>query len=92
MNNLFKKCLDDSDLKEKYKEYIEILKEQPEITDGELLFIRNIVNENTGKEIELQRDMCSGNKFNLFLNGEDFLNIDREKLHLSNGEQNFIYF
>ena len=92
MNNLFKKSLDDSDLKEKYKEYIEILKEQPEITDGELLFIRNIVNENTGKEIELQRDMCSGNKFNLFLNGEDLLNIDREKLHLSNGEQNFIYF
>lgn len=90
INNLFKKCLDDSDLKEKYKDYIEILKEQPEITDEELLFIRNIVSENIGKEIELQRDIESGNKFNLFLNGEDLLNIDREKLHLSNGEQNFI--
>lgn len=90
INNLFKKCLDDSDLKEKYKEYIEILKEKPEITDEELLFIKNIVSESIGKEIEFKRDIESGNKFNLFLNGEDILNIDREELHLSNGEQNFI--
>lgn len=90
INNLFKQCLNESDLEKKYKEYIEILKEQPEITDEEVLFIKNIVSENIGKEIELQRDKNEGNKFNLFLNGEDLLNIDREKLHLSNGEQNFI--
>lgn len=90
INNLFKECLNDSDIKERYNEYLDILNEQPEITDEELLFIKNVVSENIGKEIEFQRDKDEGNKFNLFLNGEDLLNIEREKLHLSNGEQNFI--
>lgn len=90
ISNLFKQCLNNSDIRERYNEYTNILKEQPEITDEELLFIKNIVSENIGKEIELQRDSNEGNKFNLFLNGEDILNVDREKLHLSNGEQNFI--
>lgn len=90
ISNLFKHCLNDSDIRERYNEYTNILKEQPEITDEELLFIKNIVSENIGKEIELQRDSNEGNKFNLFLDGEDILNVEREKLHLSNGEQNFI--
>lgn len=90
ISNLFKQCLNNSDIRERYNEYTNILKEQPEITDEELLFIKNIVSENIGKEIELQRDSNEGNKFNLFLNGEDILNVDRGKLHLSNGEQNFI--
>lgn len=90
INNYFKECLNEGDLKEKYKEYLEIIKEQPQITDEELLFIKNIVSENIGKDIELKRDEKEENKFNLFLGGEDILNVNREKLHLSNGEQNFI--
>lgn len=90
INNYFKKCLNEGDLKEKYKEYLDIIKEQPEITDEELLFIKNIVSENIGKDIELKRDEKEENKFNLFLGGEDILNVNRDKLHLSNGEQNFI--
>ena len=67
INNYFKECLNEGDLKEKYKEYLDIIKEQPEITDEEVLFIKNIVSENIGKDIELKRDEKEENKFNLFL-------------------------
>ena len=90
INNYFKECLNEGDLKEKYKEYLDIIKEQPEITDEEVLFIKNIVSENIGKDIELKRDEKEENKFNLFLGGKDIFNVNRDKLHLSNGEQNFI--
>lgn len=89
--HLFKDCLIDSDLSERYYEYKNILKEQPQITDDELLFIKQIVSENIGKNIELKRDKDDGSRFRLFLSGESLLDMkDREDFKLSNGEQNFI--
>lgn len=89
--HLFKVCLDGSDISEKYYEYRNILKEQPQITDDELLFIKQIVSENIGKDIELKRDKDDGSRFRLFLSGQSLLDMkDRSDFKLSNGEQNFI--
>lgn len=89
--SLFKSCLEGSELKERYFEYKNILSEQPEITDEELLFIKEIVNENIGKDIELKRDDSDGSRFRLFLSGQSLLDMkDRSDFKLSNGEQNFI--
>ncbi len=90
INNLFSACLKNSALIEKYNEYKKLLKEQPEITEEEMLFIEKIVSENIEKKIEIRRDEKNGNNFKLLLDGEDFLGIHRDKLHLSTGEQNFI--
>ena len=58
------------DLKEKYKEYLDIIKEQPEITDEEVLFIKNIVSENIGKDIELKRDEKEENRIRFQLRAD----------------------
>lgn len=87
----FKYCLNDSDLEAKYNDYMAILREDPQINDDELLFIKEIVSENIGRRIELKRDTSNGNKFILSLGGESLLDFNnRDDFRLSNGEQNFI--
>lgn len=90
INNLFCSFMKDSSLVEKFKEYNMLLKEQPEISEEEMLFIEKIVSENIEKKIEIRRDDKNGSNFKLLLDGDDFLGVQRDKLHLSTGEQNFI--
>lgn len=77
-------------LVEKYNEYQALLKEQPKIEDEELLYIKTIISDNIDKDIEIKRDENNGNNFRILLSGQEFLGMDRNKLHLSTGEQNFI--
>ncbi|WP_231169196.1 hypothetical protein [Clostridium botulinum] len=88
INNLFATALDKSDLSEKFYEYRKILDKKPELDEEDILFIEQIVNENIEKKISLKRD--DNNNLNLFLDETKLLNEEREKLHLSTGEQNFI--
>lgn len=88
INNIFATALDESDLRKKFNEYNEMLAKKPELDEEDILFIEQIVNENIEKKIILKRD--SNNNLNLFLDESKLLNEDREKLHLSTGEQNFI--
>lgn len=71
-----------------FTEYSELIESRPELTDEDIIFIENIVNENIDKVIELKRD--ENNTLRLVLDGYEFLNKDRQDLKLSNGEQNFI--
>lgn len=71
-----------------FTEYSELIESRPELTDEDIIFIENIVNENIDKVIELKRD--ENNTLRLVLDGHEFLNKDRQDLKLSNGEQNFI--
>lgn len=71
-----------------FTEYKELIESRPELTDEDILFIENIVNENIDKVIELKRD--ENNTLRLVLDGYEFLNKDRQDLKLSNGEQNFV--
>lgn len=90
INNLFAVCLKNSKLPKKFKEYNDLLNEKPEITDEEMLLIKKIVSENIDKEIDIKRDEANGNNLKILLADKDILGVDREELHLSTGEQNFI--
>jgi ABC-type lipoprotein export system ATPase subunit len=88
INNLFSKCLDGSNLASNQQEYDAIVSEKPILTDEDVLFIERFVNDCIDRKIELQRDP-EGN-LELLLGQKKFLNENRNKLSLSNGEQNFI--
>lgn len=90
LTNLFVRKVKESFLYEKYEEYQKMLKEQPEITDEEMGFIQRVISDHLGKSIEIKRDNVNGNNFKLLLDDNELLGVDRNKLHLSTGEQNFI--
>ena len=72
---------------DKYLEYKEMLTKELNITDEDLLFINEFIEKNINKSISLQR---SNNKIVITLDSEDLIGVEREKLKLSSGEQNFI--
>lgn len=88
INNLFVHCLDKSDLNESYEKYTAMISDKPEMTYDDMLFIEKIVNENIDKHITLARD--KDHNLKLLLGETEFINKDRDELHLSTGEQNFI--
>lgn len=89
IENLFIESISE-ELISSLREYSQLLKAQPEISDEEVLFIQKIVSENIRKDIELKRDTENDNNFKLLISGNPLLGEERIKLKLSNGEQNFI--
>lgn len=88
LNNLFALCLEDLNLADISTEYNKLKKEKQIFTHEDAMFIESFINDSLDRKIELKRD-GNGN-LNLLLGEELFLNKDRTKLGLSNGEQNFI--
>lgn len=72
---------------QKYLEYKEMLSRDLNITDEDLMFIEEFIEKNINKTIKLQR---VHNKIVITLDSEDIIGVEREKLKLSSGEQNFI--
>ena len=58
------------------------------MTDEDVQYIEDILNDNIDKKITLERD--KDNNIKLLLGGKEFLEKDRTELYLSTGEQNFI--
>lgn len=88
LNNQFKECLNEINLKSDFNDYEELIKDKPILENEDILFVQGLINDYLDKKIELIRDF-NGN-LNLVLANKDFLGIDRKELLLSNGEQNFI--
>lgn len=87
-NMLIDKVLS-SELLEKYIKYEKMLSKNPEINDEDFLLVQTLILENIGKNIEFVR--TEGNtKIKLKLGEQNLLGVEREKLFLSTGEQNFI--
>lgn len=86
--NLFGECLEGRSLVGDFEEYQTIIRDKPELTSEDVLFIERFVNDSIDKRIELRRD--DNNNLELLLGEQPFLNKQRSELHLSNGEQNFI--
>lgn len=77
-----------TNLKEYIEEYQELKKEQPKFGSEDILFIENFLNDCLERKISLSRD-GNGN-LKLLLGEAEFLKKERQKLNLSNGEQNFL--
>lgn len=81
---------DDTYMLSDFKEYQSLLEKQPQIDSEELLFITEVISDNIRADITIVRDDENDKNFKLMMSGKPFLNVEREKLHLSTGEQNFI--
>ncbi|MCE5286465.1 MAG: AAA family ATPase [Pelosinus sp.] len=90
MTNTLLNCFEGTTMLRDFEEYSALLETQPEIDSEELLFIQEVISENIGPEITIVRDEDNDKNFKLMLADQEFLGVEREKLHLSNGEQNFI--
>lgn len=73
-----------------WDEYTNLLETQPTLDSEELLYIREIISENIGRNIRITRDDDSDHNFKLMLDDQELLGLDRSEMHLSSGEQNFI--
>jgi len=88
--NTLLSCFEGTTMIQDFATYSTLLESQPQIDSEELLFIQEIISENIGPEITIVRDEENDKNFKLMLGGQEFLGVDRNKLHLSTGEQNFI--
>lgn len=75
---------------EEYKEYNDLINQTPEIDDEDLLLVKELISENLEKELVIERDEKNKSKLKLKLGHQEILEKDRDSLHLSAGEQNFI--
>ena len=75
---------------EEYKEYNDLINQAPEIDDEDLLLVKELISENLEKELFIERDEKNKSKLKLKLGHQEILEKDRDSLHLSAGEQNFI--
>ncbi|MBP2641055.1 MAG: hypothetical protein H6Q66_2006 [Firmicutes bacterium] len=77
-----------SDLPAKMEEYQKLLDEKPEITDEDMLYIDEIINNSMNKKLSLKRD--DKKNLRITLANNEFLGKARDELPLSTGEQNFL--
>lgn len=70
-----------------YNNYLDMLSNELSFTDEDLIFIEQFIEKNINKNINLSR---IDNKIKITLDDLDFLEVERDELKLSSGEQNFI--
>lgn len=82
------KIVSDSDLQIKLIEQQKLIAEKPEITEEDMLYVEEIINNSMNKKLTLERD--TNKNLRIKLSNKDFLGKSREELPLSTGEQNFL--
>lgn len=85
--NLIKNSLDDT-LVNNYEEYKKLIESQFQISEEDELYLKNVISENIGREINIDRD--ENNRIKITLGDDEILGTDRDELGLSTGQQNFI--
>lgn len=85
--NLIRNSLDDT-LVNNYEEYKSLIESQFQISEEDELYLKNVISENIGREINIDRD--ENNRIKITLDDNEILGTDRDELGLSTGQQNFI--
>ncbi len=85
--NLIKNSLDDTLIKN-YEEYRKLIESQFQTSEEDELYLKNVISENIGREINIDRD--EKNRIKITLGDDEILGTERDKLGLSTGQQNFI--
>ena len=80
-------CFDDTTIIQDFNDLKSLRENQPNIDDEDLIYIQNVISENIDRDIKIERQ---NNNIRLMLGNQHLLNVNRENLHLSTGEQNFI--
>lgn len=71
-----------------FNELSQLKSTKPKIDSDDLIYIEKIISDNIDKKITIDRN--SDNNFKLMLDDAPLLNVERDEMHLSTGEQNFI--
>ena len=79
---------DHSDLLLHYDELLQLRASNPEITEEDSLYIKEIISNSMDKSLEVIRD--ANNRLKICLSNNEFLGKSRDELPLSTGEQNFL--
>lgn len=82
------KLYSESDIREKYRQYQDMISRKPEIKEEDFLYIEQIISNSMNKKLQIIRDGKKNIK--IVLEDKEFLGIDRDNLPLSTGEQNFL--
>ena len=93
VQNVINELLDafaETDLIKLYKEYEEILKKKPELNEEEIQLINEIVNNNIGKNICIERDDVNDKNYKIMIDDKSIVGLSCNELKLSTGEKNFI--
>lgn len=77
-----------SDIKQNYDEYQKMISQKPEISEEDILYIEQVINNSMNKSLKVVRDDKKNLK--IMLEDKEFLGVERDKLPLSTGEQNFL--
>lgn len=73
-----------------YDELIALQERQPEIDEEDLIYIKDVISDNIGKEISLVRETDGSKNIKLVMEGKNLPGCPTDELCLSTGEQNFI--
>ena len=84
------KCFDDTTMVQDFDELLELRNVQPSLDSDDLLYIQDVISENIARDIRVIRDENNEKNFKLMLGDAPLLNVERDKMCLSTGEQNFI--
>ncbi len=90
MLNDLKHCFDDTSMFSDFEELTSLQEVEPELDSDDLLYIQKIISENIDREIYIIRDDGNDRNFKLMLGSNQLLNVERDEMELSTGEQNFI--
>lgn len=85
--NLIIDSLDDT-LVKNYDEYKKLIESQFQISEEDELYLKDVISENIGREININRD--ENNRIKITLGDDEILGTERGELGLSTGQQNFI--
>lgn len=83
-------CFSDTTMLADFDELAKIRESDPVLDSDDLLFIQEVISENIDRDIKVVREEDNERNFVLMLGDSPLLNVDRDDMHLSTGEQNFI--
>ncbi len=83
-------CFAGTTLIKDFEELTRIRESDPVLDSDDLLFIQEVISENIDRDIRVIREEDNDRNFVLMLGDAPLLNVERDKMQLSTGEQNFI--
>lgn len=83
-------CFDGTTMLKDFDELSKLQEATPKLDSDDLLFIQEVISENIDRDIKIIRTEDNDRNFKLMLGDAPLLNISRDNMRLSTGEQNFI--
>lgn len=88
--NSFSRSLNSTNIIHDFEAYYRLIAQKPKITEEDLLFVKNIVQECIGRQLDVVRQEDNGKNFAIKLDDIEFLEKEKKDIPLSAGETNFI--